>query len=88
MSPRVALVGMILESNRFAKPAEREDFTDFVWVEGDSLLSEARKKTSVIAPEFGGFVRARMQQENGSRYHACSRPAIPPALFAKLFLRK
>ena len=58
MSPRVALVGMILESNRFAKPAEREDFTDFVWVEGDSLLSEARKKTSVIAPEFGGFVRA------------------------------
>jgi microcystin degradation protein MlrC len=58
MRPRIALAGMILESNRFAKPAEREDFSDFVWLEGKSLLAEARTKTSAIAPEFGGFVRA------------------------------
>ncbi|MEL0002595.1 MAG: M81 family metallopeptidase, partial [Rhodospirillales bacterium] len=58
MRPRIALAGMILESNRFAKPAEREDFSDFVWLEGKSLLAEARTKTSAIAPEFGGFIRA------------------------------
>lgn len=57
-TPRIALAGMILESNRFAKPAERADFTDFVWLQGDALIAAARARTSAIAPEFSGFVRA------------------------------
>jgi len=58
MPPRIALAGMILESNRFAKPAERQDFSEFVWEEGESLLVQARAETSAIAPEFSAFVKA------------------------------
>lgn len=58
MPPRIALAGMILESNRFAKPAEQEDFSHFIWEEGDALLTEARATKSAIAPEFRGFVAA------------------------------
>ena len=56
--PRVALAGMILESNRYAKPAELEDFTSLTWLEGDSLLQEARKPVPALAAEFAAFVRA------------------------------
>ena len=58
MAPRIALAGMILESNRFAKPAEREEFSGFVWEQGQALLAEARAETSAIAQEFGSFVKA------------------------------
>ena len=56
--PRVALAGMILESNRFARPAEKDDFTRLVWSEGDALLTEARRETPALAAEFASFVRA------------------------------
>lgn len=56
--PRIALVGMILESNRFARPAEEEDFRTLTWLEGTELLAEARKSTPVLAAEFAAFVRA------------------------------
>ncbi len=56
--PRVALLGMILESNRFAKPAAREDFDSLTWLEGEALLAEARGKTPVLATEFAAFVAA------------------------------
>lgn len=57
-SPRVALLGAILESNRFAKPAEAEDFRSLTWLTGDALMSEARSDTPTLAPEFAAFVRS------------------------------
>ena len=55
-TPRVALLGMILESNRFAKPATRADFDSLTWLEGDALMAEARKPAPVLATEFAAFV--------------------------------
>ena len=55
--PRVALLGVILESNRQSAVATREDFESFYCLEGDDLLSAARAETSVIAPEFSAFVK-------------------------------
>lgn len=56
--PRVALMGMILESNRFARPAGAEDFRSLTWLEGEALLAEARAETPGLAAEFAAFVRA------------------------------
>ena len=57
-SPRVALMGMILESNRFAKPADRADFESLTWMGGNALIAEARSETPALAKEFSAFVRA------------------------------
>ncbi|MEO1679122.1 MAG: M81 family metallopeptidase [Pseudomonadota bacterium] len=56
--PRVALLGMILESNRFAKPAGFDDFRSLTWAAGDALLAEARAEHPRLALEFAAFVRA------------------------------
>ena len=56
--PRVALLGMILESNRYAKPAERADFESLTWMGGNALMVEARSETPAIAREFCAFVAA------------------------------
>ncbi|MEM6973241.1 MAG: M81 family metallopeptidase [Pseudomonadota bacterium] len=58
MGPRIALLGMILESNRFAAPATRADFESLTWLEGAALMAEARAETPSLAPEFAAFVRA------------------------------
>lgn len=57
-TPKVALLGMILESNRFARPATEDDFRSLTWLEGDALLQEARAQTPTLAAEFAAFVRA------------------------------
>ncbi|WP_298843646.1 M81 family metallopeptidase [uncultured Roseobacter sp.] len=56
--PRVALLGAILESNRFAPPAEKEDFTSLTWLAGEDLMAEARSGAPKLATEFAAFVRA------------------------------
>ena len=57
-APRVALLGMILESNRFARPADKAEFESLTWLSGEALLDEARSPTPVLAREFAAFVRA------------------------------
>ena len=57
-NPRVALLGAILESNRFAPPAEKSDFTSLTWLTGEDLMDEARSPTPKLATEFAAFVRA------------------------------
>ncbi|MBO6758497.1 MAG: M81 family metallopeptidase [Roseibium sp.] len=57
-APKVALLGMILESNRFARPATEEDFRSLTWLEGAALLDGARSATPALAAEFAAFVRA------------------------------
>ena len=56
--PRVALMGMILESNRHSPPATRPDFESLTWLSGQALLDEARKPAPVLAKEFAAFVHA------------------------------
>ncbi|MEO1492606.1 MAG: M81 family metallopeptidase [Pseudomonadota bacterium] len=56
--PRVALLGMILESNRYARPATLADFESLTWSRGPALLDEARSAAPSLATEFAAFVRA------------------------------
>lgn len=56
--PRVALLGAILESNRFAPPAEKSDFKSLTWLTGEDLMDEAWSPTPKLATEFAAFVRA------------------------------
>lgn len=58
VAPKVALLGMILESNRFARPADENDFRSLTWLEGSALLEEARSTAPALATEFASFVRA------------------------------
>ena len=58
MEPRVALLGMILESNRFAKPAAEKDFRSLTWLSGSALMEEAHAPAPALAAEFSSFVRA------------------------------
>ena len=55
-SPRVALMGMILESNRYAKPASKADFESLTWMGGNALMAEARSDAPSLAQEFAAFV--------------------------------
>ncbi len=54
--PRVAILGVILESNRQAPVAGEADFRDHTWLEGAEILAEARKPVSHIAREAAAFV--------------------------------
>ena len=55
--PRVALAGIVLESNAFVPVAQEQDFRSRYYFEGECLLEEALKQTSVIAPEMCAFVK-------------------------------
>ena len=48
-TPRVALVGLKLESNRFSRPAEMDDFLSLNLLEGKALMEEARNPTPTLA---------------------------------------
>jgi microcystin degradation protein MlrC len=50
-------MGMILESNRYAKPATRADFESLTWMGGNALMAEARSEAPSLAQEFAAFVR-------------------------------
>ena len=56
--PRVALGGMVLESNAFAPVATEQDFRASYYLEGESILSEAAKAHSIIPKEMTAFVQA------------------------------
>ena len=55
--PKVALLGLILESNRFARPAQREDFFSLTCLRKKSLMDEANSRNSSLAIEFVSFVK-------------------------------
>ena len=55
--PRIAILGVILESNRQSPVASRADFESHYIVEGEDLLSAARAPQTVIAPEAAAFVQ-------------------------------
>ena len=55
--PKIALLGVILESNRLSPVATRADFESLYVVEGSDLLGAARQPNSAIAPEASAFVQ-------------------------------
>lgn len=57
-SPKIAVLGVILESNRASPIATRSDFESFYVLEGAALLEAARAPRSMIAPEASAFVQA------------------------------
>lgn len=56
--PRVAILGVILESNRIAPVAGEDDFRSFYWLEGEDIVADARAELPTIAMEAAAFVRA------------------------------
>ncbi|MEO1719587.1 MAG: hypothetical protein AAFR23_05065, partial [Pseudomonadota bacterium] len=56
--PRVAIVGIWLESNRIAPVAGEADFRDYYWFEGADVLAAARAEAPIIVAECAQFVRA------------------------------
>jgi microcystin degradation protein MlrC len=57
VGPKIALLGVILESNRLSPVATRADFESFYLLEGEELLATARGVNPVIAPEAAAFVQ-------------------------------
>ena len=56
--PRIAITGIVLESNAFAPAATEADFRGRFWYEGEGLLAEARRARSAMMPEVRAFVAA------------------------------
>ena len=56
-SPRVAIIGVWLESNRFAPVATAKDFSEFYVLEGEAILAQAREKNPFILGEAAAFVK-------------------------------
>src|SRR5262245_19028240 len=57
-NPRVALIGLALESNRGSRPASEEDFRSVCWLEGEEILTQARAATPAMPMEAAAFVKA------------------------------
>ncbi|MBC7437900.1 MAG: M81 family metallopeptidase [Bdellovibrionales bacterium] len=57
-TPRVALLGLLLESNRFAPVTTQDDFLNWVYLAGDEILRELDRTESRLPPEVRGFRNA------------------------------
>ena len=55
--PRIALLGIVLESNSFAPVATETAFRSRYYFQGDAIVEQARNKHSVIPVEMSTFVR-------------------------------
>lgn len=56
-SPCIAILGFAIESDRFAPVSARADFVTRAYLQGVSLLDDARSDASVTTPESPAFVR-------------------------------
>lgn len=57
-TPRVALLGLLLESNCFAPVTTQDDFLSWVYLAGDEILRELDRTESRLPPELRGFRHA------------------------------
>ncbi|MCB1491480.1 MAG: M81 family metallopeptidase [Rhodobiaceae bacterium] len=57
-NPRVAIAGVILESNRFAPVAGPHDFESLYVLRGQAILDDARAAAPKMAQEAAAFIRA------------------------------
>ena len=54
-SPRIAVLGFMLESHRWAPPCSEAEFRQYGWFEGEAIAREARSEFSSVAAEIVGF---------------------------------
>lgn len=57
LGPRVAIVGVWLESNRQAPVAQEDDFRSYYYLEGAAILDAARAPNPLIMGEAAAFVK-------------------------------
>ena len=55
-NPRIAILGMHLESNAFAPVSSEADFRQSCYFEGDAMLAEAAKPAPNMPAEIPGFI--------------------------------
>jgi microcystin degradation protein MlrC len=55
--PRIALIGLHLESNSFAPPTTEADFRRLCYLEGAAIVEEAAKQAPAMPLEVPGFVK-------------------------------
>jgi microcystin degradation protein MlrC len=58
LSPRIALLGFMLESNAFSPIADEAEFRQKHWLEGGAIVDDARSATPRDPGGFTGFCRA------------------------------
>jgi microcystin degradation protein MlrC len=56
--PKIAILGLAIECNRFAPPSTRSDFESRALLRGQALIDEARRRAPGMTPEIPAFVRA------------------------------
>ena len=61
-APRIALLGIHLESNAFAPPTTEADFRSLCHLEGAAMLAEAAKPSPAMPAEMAAFIRAWVQR--------------------------
>ena len=64
--PRVAIIGVWLESNRQAPVAYEADFRNFYQLEGEAILEAARQPNPSIMGEAASFVKAISRWRSGT----------------------
>src|SRR3954451_13261592 len=57
-TPRIAILGIHLESNAFAPVTTEADFRASCYFEGEAMLAEAAKPAPAMPSEIPGFVEA------------------------------
>ena len=55
---RVAILGIVLETNAFAPPSTERDFRTLCYLEGEAIVAEARKAAPAMPLEVPGFMAA------------------------------
>jgi microcystin degradation protein MlrC len=55
--PKIAILGLAIECNRFAPPSTRSDFESRALLRGQALIDEARRQAPGMTPEIPAFVR-------------------------------
>ncbi len=55
-APRIALLGLHLESNGFAPVSTERDFRELCYLEGEAILAEARRSAPAMPAEMTGFI--------------------------------
>jgi microcystin degradation protein MlrC len=63
-TPRIAILGFAIESNRFAPVATRADFESRAYLAGEALLADARSPAPAMTPEIPAFMRHMDTQGN------------------------
>jgi microcystin degradation protein MlrC len=66
--PRIAILGIHLESNAFAPVTSGDDFRASCYFEGEAMMAEAAKPAPAMPAEIPGFVEAMNETGPGKRF--------------------